>query len=223
MLIAAAFGAACFPCSCLYVGLCPSLREEAIFSGRVTRVVPGEWSSVYTLSILEAFRGVATDSIDVETGNSTASCGMPLRLGEEYLIFARRYKPGGNLRAGFCGGGTGLRGAAHEVALLRHRKRHEHTSSGHVLGSALHGVNEWPRHPRFPIVGAPVSATAENGSVDLTVTASDGSFQFYDLPAGTYRISIGGTGEYLSRELRVQVEPDACTDAVFRERTLPIK
>lgn len=87
---------------------------DAVFAGRVVSVRDTvldepdfpEWPRrVVTLRVDRAWKGVEAETVTVLTGMGGGDCGFPFRVGETYLVYARRGGRDGTgpLATGICG------------------------------------------------------------------------------------------------------------------------
>jgi len=76
-------GAPCqafFDVSAVFVGTVRSIGEHTASAGFSRRRVH--------LDVSEAFRGVSSQGVDVDTGYGGGDCGYPFKVGETYVVYA---------------------------------------------------------------------------------------------------------------------------------------
>jgi hypothetical protein len=112
-------------CTCVGVGApCQAFFEvSAVFVGKVLSVDDHRESSALTerrvrLEVAEAFRGVTSQELDVDTGRGGGDCGYPFKLGESYLVYAHA-KDGQTLTTSICTRTMALRDAQNDLAFAR--------------------------------------------------------------------------------------------------------
>jgi hypothetical protein len=139
-----------------------------------------------TLSVSERFRGVAGDSVVVQT--DTSDCAYPFEVGREYLVFANEFR--GNLTVNKC---TATRPAKMAVTTIQQlRALRDGTALPDLFGfvgthPADSSESGWEQVQ--PVPG--LTVTARSGLGDYrTQTAADGSYAFRGLPAGPYQVSV---------------------------------
>jgi hypothetical protein len=120
-------------------------HADAVFEGRVTEVtepagengvVSGADPVRITLSVVRAFKGAATETVELLTSASSAACGFGFEKDQSYLVYAN--ETDGSLRTGLCSGTKRVEDAGPELA---------------ALGSGVTPVD--PSPPGAPAVQAP--------------------------------------------------------------------
>ena len=95
-------------CSCAGLGTAQKVAgADVIVRGTITDSAdPGGWNSgrlvTYDVAVAQVYKGTATATASVSSPADGGSCGIEVRQGREYLLFARRV--GSELRAELCGG-----------------------------------------------------------------------------------------------------------------------
>lgn len=188
-----------FGCSCAGERLpCrAALSTEVIFTGRVVAADARPTETRYTFQVTRSLKTTAAATIDVTAGNDGASCGVRFEAGQEYLVFA--YHSGGTLVTNLCSGSTPI---AFAGATLRFFATFP---SGVPAADAvlLHGIvtqreSDLIRggEASWPAAGVHVIAWQGTQRIAETTTAPDGTYSFSRLPAGPYRISVEGPGDF---------------------------
>lgn len=179
-------------CSCSASGCQTAASYDAVFEATVDALIPpqtrpnGSWSSAdpmtVRLSSLRSIRGEARPQ--VITAQSTSSCGYSFTVGRRYLIFATR-SPDGELHVTSCGLTQPVAMAA--SGLLRYLDSLALPSrGGRLWGRVLE-----PRGDTSQVEPMRSVTVALTGGRDATTTTTaDGEFEFVDLPAGSYELSV---------------------------------
>lgn len=186
-------------------GACRSAQSATdIFTGRVIGVKTDEHTKTFTFERLTAFRGSASTTIEVVTAASGAACGAGFELHEEYLVFASRVE--GHYKTNLCAGNQRLGDAADDLAYL-HQAGPALASSAPLPGYLFGYVsNQQPEfesnwHASWPLPGLRVTATGVRASAEAR-TGPEGSFRFFGLPPGGYRVTVESAGNFAPRKAR---------------------
>lgn len=191
-------------CSCVWLERpCERMDADAIFVGRVVETTPIKQTQEVTrreiafttgykmrFQVEEALRGVESPEVIVSTGSGGGDCGTPLEPGSRFLIFAHKLEAGG-LYTGLCSGNRVLEGVRDREILEPYRAAMKQRSSVYgtvYLGSPVldeYGSIEEGQGKPWAGVNA-LLASAEIGV--NSVTGHDGTFEFPNLPNGTYRV-----------------------------------
>jgi hypothetical protein len=129
-----------------------------------------------TLRVLERLRGHAGDSVVVQT--DTSDCGYPFETGHEYLVFANEFR--GNATVTTCSATQPAQMAASTIRQLRSLRD----------GTALPGIFGIARTRSAQLVTGLTVTARSDGREYRTQTAEDGSYEFWGLPNGGYRLTI---------------------------------
>lgn len=113
-------------CSCV-VGAppCQSFFDvSAVFVGTVRSIDQGAGASSFArrriiLDVVEAFRGVAGQRVEVDTGAGGGDCGYPFEVGMTYLVYASVAKDTQVLTTGICTRTKPVSGAQEDLAFAR--------------------------------------------------------------------------------------------------------
>lgn len=185
--------AKCKVCICL-----PDQREsldarDVVFSGRVIGQRIGAQGIASTFLVLEAWKGVESDTITVEARVS-GNCGAMYSMGETFLVFADERD--GRAVTGECDGALWLRGARSQLEGLGVPAR-TFTSEGreHLAAGATLPGDEIARPDTTGVALAllvlDVNGVAWNRPVRIgdreRATDLRGRVSFSDLPPGFYR------------------------------------
>lgn len=98
-------------------------HADAVFSGRVVEVDPGEQQRGFRrlavrFALDAVWKGVPeNDEVTVRTAEHSAACGYSFEPGEEYLVYAYE-SDSGELTTGLCTRNTPLSRAADDLAAL---------------------------------------------------------------------------------------------------------
>jgi hypothetical protein len=198
-------------CECGTPGPCQALSyADAVFTGVVTDVSPvltpdgnGVTGVVTTLVADRSFVG-PTGTVVLEARLS--SCEFQFRVGERYLVYARRVSDG-SLTTSLCSRTKLLADADEDLAFLTSLP--PAGTGGHLSGFVervqidLLGIH---RDEKLTAAASGVSLTitGPQGPRREVVTDGNGRFQAHGLPAGNYRIAVN-----VPQTIRVQGELEA--------------
>lgn len=146
-------------------------------------------------TVEEAFRGVSGETI--ETTEHGTSCDYHFEVGKRYFVYGSRDPKDGKVYVGSCSATTTLDRAAAHITYARGVAQGEQTPSiiGYVSRETRTSAASY--RSQSPLEGIRVLAEGM-GQTTETKTEADGSFKFYGLPAGRYRVSA-----LTPKELRV--------------------
>jgi hypothetical protein len=202
VLLATCLQTTCLACECMNVERpCEYLRTDAAFVGSVIETVrvkhpieKNAWTPGYSMrfSVETPVQGVAGKEVQIETGNGGGDCGTPLQPGGKFLVFAHNEKDG-KLWTGMCSGNRKLSGSPEDDQIVEQYKKLIKKGSTSIFGHVFHTRPSWQGNdlrndvePR-PYQGLILRVEA-NGFTASTKTASDGSYEFSDLPTGRFRV-----------------------------------
>ncbi len=98
MTLAAAEAGAC---SCMQIAAREAVdRADAVFEGRVVEVREDGMERVITLAVVQYWKGVDTERVELRTASSSAACGVEFVADTSWLVYAQRRE--GALRTGLC-------------------------------------------------------------------------------------------------------------------------
>lgn len=115
-----------YACSCPSMGgtlqgeMKARLKDsQAVFSGEVIKItdVPASREILVKIRLLESWKGILPEEINITTDRSPGSCGYPFEVGKSYLVFAHRSEEG-NLTTGLCLRNRELQKVAEELKIL---------------------------------------------------------------------------------------------------------
>ena len=168
-------------------------RVSAVFAGTVRDIRPvvaRPGVSAVHFDVDQRGRGVESDTVVIESAPQNGfNCGYTFRVGERYVVYAHA-APGGQLTTNMCSGTKLAAAAAADLAFLEE-------VTGPPRGARVFGhvrrVEEdlvsFSRRDYGGVSGARVRLNGDRVSRDAT-TGSDGNYDFRDLPAGTYKITV---------------------------------
>lgn len=171
-------------------------NSPAVFTGTVVEIVEapvehGDGSGKQTyvgrvarFRVEEAFRGVAGETVDVTSGQSSM-CVYDYRQGETYFVYA--HPSAGRLSSSIFSRTRPAAAAAEDLAYARDVARGE--AGGRVFGlvqklSRRH-ARDW--NHITPVVGAAVTVSGVGGHWEATTDAR-GQFEVRGVPRGRYRV-----------------------------------
>jgi len=172
-------------------------EASAVFSGRVNEIsiisrrlnnglsVPQ--LKLVRLTILEAFRGVEGNSVEVMTGMGDGDCGIDFKKDENYFVYAYRDPHTSKLNTGICRPTRPLSNAMSDLVYARAIVRGE--PGGIIFGIVLRATR--PSYPEYGnlrgMEGISVSIEGNDRRYNIK-TDNLGKFQLNALPAGTYKV-----------------------------------
>ncbi|MBX3275435.1 MAG: hypothetical protein KF729_34540 [Sandaracinaceae bacterium] len=107
-------------CSCMAITALQAYEgHTVVFEGRVLEVrsaADPSGANVVRFEVVQHWKGVETEAIEVETGTSSAACGIAFEPGTSWLVYAN--DDAGVLRTGLCGRTQRIEDAAEDLATL---------------------------------------------------------------------------------------------------------
>ncbi|MBL8232218.1 MAG: carboxypeptidase regulatory-like domain-containing protein [Bryobacterales bacterium] len=209
-------------CSCLAEKLpCRSLlAAEVVFTGRVEAVEPVDASgreSRYTFQVTRDIVRASSPTVEVSAGNDGGMCGIRFKKGEEYLIFASGID--GVLKTDLCSGSQHVRFAATTLAYFFSRSAVRQLADFGVLyGFVSNRESDLQSFTAtWPVADVRVVAWQGATQAAETRTAADGTFAFFQLPEGKYRLAVEAPGDFRSQraDSTGSVAPGQCEDVSF--------
>ena len=179
-------------CSCFHGSACNSASNERLeFVGRVTALRDGGNHSVAVdFAVSEVFgKSTGQTTLTVYTHAQSTACGYIFREGVEY--FVSTFSDGSRLSTNVC---SRTRPAIAAAALIRQQRAIQAGRSparifGFIDAEPYPGVSPLSRLEAKPTPSVGVTAVGATGEFH-TATNADGSFEFADLPEGTYRLRL---------------------------------
>jgi len=225
IMFACATAAVACSCAMSSGGACESYwSTPAVFSGRVVQIddVKRGGDQLYYLSkkvrfaVIDPFRGVTGETIEVNTGSGGGDCGYKFEANESYLVYAWRSEDG-VLSTGICSRTRPLTAAADDLAYIRGLADAApgSTISGTVFKRGArreHDVNrERPTMPNIPI-----SIESDKDKFE-TKTDAEGDFHIEGIPPGKYTVKPTVPPGYYNERLeqKVEVHDKGCAIAPF--------
>jgi hypothetical protein len=219
-------------CTCAMGSACHLLEGSTIFVGKVESknvadgrrpdgTVSSSMEAQAQFTVLEAFRGVSSRTIQVNTTEGCCMCGYHFEVGETYLVFA--YEHEGKLAASSCSSTQPL---ANATALLR-QLRSIRDGNGKATLRGLLGVPDQSQGQRYwliqPLADIRVKAIGAKGEFAAT-TDAEGVFEFSSLPEDTYQLEPAlqppfGMDMRVQERLKVEVKSagDTCTQTIVAQ------
>jgi hypothetical protein len=195
LLLATTMALAC-SCADMGAGVCQTYWETpAVFSGRVVQIddVKRGTEESYFLTkkvkfaVIDAFRGVTGETLDIYTGSGGGDCGYNFELNESYLVYA--WDNEGKPSTGICSRTRRLTDAAADLAYIRGLA--DAKPGGRVYGLVRQYLAQRENDERKPnpsIPNIPVFIENEKNRFE-TVTDSSGDFRIDGIPAGKYTVT----------------------------------
>jgi hypothetical protein len=164
---------------------------SAVFIGTVVSIDPSPTTQPFAqrrvhLEVSDAFRGVTTQSVDVETGQGGGDCGYLFTVGERYLVYAN-VRPGGQtLTTSICTRTKPLSSAQEDVTFARAVATAP--SAGGVLSGTVRNRDRRNTaslgNQYAPVTGVSVQIECEDGLLRRAETDARGRFEVGGLPVG---------------------------------------
>jgi hypothetical protein len=181
-------------CICVGVGApCEAFFDaSAVFIGTVVSIDPVSTTQPFSqrrvhLEVSDAFRGMTTQNVDVETGEGSGDCGYRFNVGERYLVYAS-VRPGSQtLTTSICTRTKPLSNAQEDAAFARAVATAP--SAGGVLSGTVRNRDRRVAasqggNPYAPIAGVSVQVQCEDGLLHRAETDTRGRFEVGGLPVG---------------------------------------
>jgi hypothetical protein len=165
---------------------------SAVFVGTVRQIRPvAERPGLLAIhfDVDQRGRGVNSDTVIVETPQCGVSCGYTFTLGQPYVVYARSAL-GGQLTTNMCSGTKPAAAAAADLTFLKE-------VTGRPRGVRVFGhvrrveddLVSFSKRDYGGVAGARVQLVGDRVTREAT-TGPDGDYDFRDLPAGTYRVTV---------------------------------
>ncbi|PWT92497.1 MAG: hypothetical protein C5B54_03395 [Acidobacteria bacterium] len=199
-------------CSCAQGGtVCGDYASAAaVFVGVVSDITRGSirrdetskedlfFGKIVHFSVEQAYKGVESPEISVETGNGGGDCGYPFESGKRYLVYAYGI-PKGKLGTGICSRTKPLSQASEDLDYIRGLP--ESASKSRVSGTLIRHTDD--RDANGFRKTKPMSETKiviiGDGHQFEAFTNEQGVYVVTGLPAGKYRVK-----PVLSSNLRLE-------------------
>ena len=207
---------AAMACSCADMGteICQTYWSTSVlFSGRVVQVddIPRKDNGDYFLlskrvkfAVIDPFRGVTGQTVEVLTGSGGGDCGYNFQLNESYLVYA--WDNEGKISTGICSPTKRLSDAGEDMAYIRGLP--DAPSGGRIYGRVSQYLvrrsdDEYKPNPPMPNVAITIEGAK---SKKETTTDSAGAFIVDGLPAGKYTVSAKAPPGFYDRGTKNPVE-----------------
>jgi hypothetical protein len=205
-------------CSCIGgIPICETFwKTPVVFAGEVIDISPAPDPAAFAdrrvrFTVERVWRGAASDTIDVMTSGSSASCGYGFQPGERYLVFT--YDRGGTLWTGLCSATKRLVNAKEDLEYLN--QKFPAADGGRVFGQAMFTGRSSGGRP-IPVTNRAVTLR-RGGQEWKATTNAEGNYEFTGIPAGTYEIALGETSTervYAPRHIEL-ADARGCATANF--------
>ncbi len=180
---------------------CEGFQHDAVFVGRVIatesmthEIDKDHWASGFAMRfrVEETLRGNSQPEMIINTGTGGGDCGTPMPVGQRALIFAYKTDKG-ELWTGLCSGSRVLDGSAESRKVVELFRSLVKPGTGSVFGHLVLSKPVWNDDEMDddtrPLPVADITIHAKSAEADrITRTDSNGSYEFHDLPNGTYTI-----------------------------------
>ena len=172
-------------------------------------------------AVTKVLRGDQAEEIEIKTGRGLGGCVYGFEMGREYLVYASSSEETSQLWTSRC---TRTRLAAEATEDLDYvRSLPAGPLDGHIAGvvrgepiDALGFTN----YRAEPVSGAHVILGSPQGS-RKTVTDSDGSYRFDELPPGEYQVSLEVEGmNVLQPSRQVSLQGGGCSQQDFKAEAI---
>lgn len=170
--------------------------SEAVFIGTAARVSVEEFELpdgrkyqrlIARFAVEKAVRGVAGETVEIETNPDTGSCGYPFKEGEKYFVYTSRNKEG-KFTAMMCSPIVPLKDAEVDLQYLRAIENGERGTR--VYGNVFERVKVNYKQPETyqPLAGIEVVLKGKKKTFK-TVTDAGGLYSFKEIPDDRYEIT----------------------------------
>jgi len=190
-----------YSCSCIPSSGCPALGGKAgpVFLGTVASITNLHHTSDdaflsrfrVRIRVNESFGGLSpeVDEVDVLTGAGGGDCGIPFRVGEQYLIDAFIGNDG-LVHAGICSSTRKIDAAGVALRILRQRRDGQQVPSlaGQIARHDRNFEGTMGTHEPKPLANVLVRVKADGKGYE-TRADTEGSYAFYNLPPGRYEFA----------------------------------
>jgi hypothetical protein len=191
-------------------------RASAVFAGTVREIRPVQARPGILgvrFDVDQRGRGVSSNTMVVESApQNGVNCGYTFTVGQRYFVYAQR-APGGELTTGMCSGNKLATAAAADLAFIK-----EVTGPprgvrvfGHVR-RVEYDLVSFDRRDYGGVASARVQVVGDHVSREAA-TGPDGDYDFRDLPAGTYGVTVTPP-----RGLALAGPPCRVTNIILRRR-----
>ncbi len=90
-------------CGCNYLGSITDsqyVSYDYIVTGTIKSIEIEKFKMTFVINVEQSFKGTTEDSLTIETNSSSLMCGLPVKTGQKWLLFARIYN--GKLSTSLC-------------------------------------------------------------------------------------------------------------------------
>jgi carboxypeptidase family protein len=222
-------------CSCLstFSGVQPCQNywsAAAVFVGQATDISiisqnSGNGTVRYggkrvRFSLIEAFRGVTGQTVEVWTGLGGGDCGYDFKQGDRYFVYAYRNQEDGKLGAGICSRTAPLSNASADLEYARAVARGK--TGGIIFGIVVRYTRDtYLDYGEYKgVEGIPVIVERNDKRFNL-LTDNKGMFQLDGFPAGGYKVWAEPPGNFRKPSAKeVVVTEGGCAAAEFETTSL---
>ena len=188
-------------CSCAFGGgaVCQEFwNMDAVFAGTVTEnktvtVDEGSYKHqvrLFKFAVAETFRGEQSAQAEIATGRGGGDCGYGFRVGESYLVYARRNEKDGRLYTGICMRTKPLAGADEDLSYIRALPRADATATIFgTVGRRNHQLKEGEQWYK-PVGAAQLVVEGPGGGRVEARTDAQGNFSVSGLAPGAYKVKV---------------------------------
>ena len=163
-------------------------RSSLVFVGRVENASPDFDAKIpfraqrVTVRVEEAFKGVQKGQA-IQIDQTGSDCELRYSRGWRRLLYLKEQKSGLWLSPG-CDRSNDAAKASDDLRFLR-------ALPASADRTRISGEVRTSGDPSRPLSGITVNLTTSGGPPTSTVTDANGVFEVYDLPRGTYKVTIG--------------------------------
>jgi hypothetical protein len=173
------------------------------------------------MAVLDAFKGIDAQTVDVVTGQGGGDCGYDFKVNESYLIYAWEDK--GVLSTGICSRTRLMSEASEDLEYIRGLPKA--SPNGRISGSIFISTprrsdDMWQPNPTIP--GLEIAASGPKGVVSVQ-TDGEGKFAFENTAPGDYILrAVAPKGLYpdmVEQKVKLVGKGCAVTSLVFVPQT----
>jgi len=202
-LILAASARPALGCSCMPVGpACQAYwNTDAVFDATVldTQPLPRDEThpflsdTLVTLNVRQSWKGASAGPLEVATSRESSACGYEFKKGARYVVFARK-RPDGRLQVSHCSATQPYDGTGPVAEFLASLSGPP--AGGRVFGTVRTFVRTFGAEAKTSESPTVTGVQIRGVGVERSTQSAGGRYQFVNLAAGSYSVSIAAPDGY---------------------------